>query len=267
MHSMPIPRGRAMMWIKLARRLDPHRTARHLAVMTRLIGLILSLGLTAQTALADCSTDAMLVFDGSASMSEIGFDITGPTRIEEARLAVAEAMPLIAPFRRIGLMVYGPGGQTACRGVSLRFEPQSNSAARIVSEVDALRPGGLTPLSEAVQQAAEVLDYQRQRATIVLVTDGNETCGGTPCRASEALRAQAQDLTVHVIGFRVTRDFFAWNNPEQTFGEDTVAKCFADRTGGLFVTTETVDELVDALQQTLGCPVIGQLGSAARRGN
>ncbi|MEL7100803.1 MAG: VWA domain-containing protein [Pseudomonadota bacterium] len=233
--------------------------------MQRVLGMILALGLTAQTALADCSTDAMLVFDGSASMSEIGFDITGPTRIEEARLAIAEAMPQIAPFRRIGLMTYGPGGQTACNGLSLRFAPQSNAAERVISEVDALRPGGLTPLSAAVERAAQVLDYQRQRATIVLVTDGNETCGGTPCAASRALVAGARDLTVHVIGFRVTRDFFAWNNPEQTFGADTVAKCFADRTGGLFVTAQTVDELVDALRQTLGCPVIGKGAPMARR--
>ena len=71
-------------------------------------------------------------------------------------------------------------------------------------------------------------------------------------------RATARDLVVHVIGFRADVDFFAWNNPEQDpLSSTTVASWLADQTGGLFVTTETVDELVAALQRTLGCPVIG----------
>lgn len=224
------------------------------------ITLILSAVLTTQTALADCSTDAMVVFDGSASMSEIGFDIQDATRIQEARIAMGRVMPQVEDLRRVGLVTYGPGGDTTCSGLSLRFAPQELAAARMATELENLRPRGLTPLTAAVELAAEALDYRRKRAVVVLVTDGNETCGGTPCAASRQMTAQALNLTVHVVGFRVTREFFKWNNPEQTFGEDTVAKCYADRTGGVFATAETVDELVDALQQTLGCPVIGKNG-------
>ena len=56
-------------------------------------------------------------------------------------------------------------------------------------------------------------------------------------------------------------DFFSWDNPEQQSYEDgkTVAKCLADRTGGLYVSTETVDELADALRVTLGCALIGRI--------
>ena len=42
-------------------------------------------------------------------------------------------------------------------------------------------------------------------------------------------------------------------------------RCLADETGGLFVKTDTVDELIDALQQTLGCPVIGKSTHRNRR--
>ena len=42
---------------------------------------------------------------------------------------------------------------------------------------------------------------------------------------------------------------------------NTVAKCLADRTGGLYVSTETVDELADALRVTLGCALIGKASS------
>lgn len=230
------------------------------------LALTLSAALAAQTALADCSTDAMVVFDGSASMSEIGFDVQDATRIEEARLAMGRVMPQVEPFRRIGLLTYGPGGADSCSGMVVRFPPTAFAGAEMVLELDALRPSGLTPLSAAVQRAADVLNYQHQPATVVLVTDGNETCGGRPCALGRSLAATGRDITVHVIGFRVSVDFFTWNNPEQDpHSAATIARCLADETGGVFVSTQTVDELVTALQDTLGCPVIGRDQGAARR--
>ena len=218
---------------------------------------------------ADCATDAMLVFDGSASMAEITLE-TGPrTRIAEARQAMARALPRVERVRRIGLLTYGPGPEGSCEGINLRLPPLDRAAASILAELERLDPNGLTPLSAAVERAADALDYRARPAVVVLVTDGNETCGGTPCATSRRMAVAAVDLTIHVIGFRATRDVFAWDSPEQQeFGGDTVAKCFADRTGGLFVDTRTVDELVDALDRTLGCPVVGALprpGAAAGR--
>ena len=213
---------------------------------------------TPMAQIGDCSVDAMLVFDGSASMDEISLE-TGPnTRIVEARQAIRRAMPNIAPYRRVGLLIYGPGPKGACQNLDLRFGPIAESAGPVIEAVDTLMPDGLTPLTAAVRQAAEALDYRNRAGVVVLVTDGNETCGGRPCEMAEALHATARDLTIHVIGFRAVVDFFAWNNPEQDAqNSTTVARCLADETNGLFVNTETVQELVAALQRTLGCPVIG----------
>lgn len=201
----------------------------------------------------------MLVFDGSASMFEIGLDTTVP-RIEDARIAVARIMPQVAPVRRIGLVTYGPGPLGPCQNIDLRFPPIADAAGPVVAAIDDLKPAGLTPLTDSVLAAAEALDYRRRPGIVVLVTDGNETCGGRPCALGEQLKAEASALTVHVIGFKVTADFWPWNNPEQPAGELTVARCLADRTGGMFVTTETVDELAEALRRTLGCPVVSWAG-------
>ncbi|WP_236687906.1 vWA domain-containing protein [Jannaschia aquimarina] len=211
-------------------------------------------------AASSCATDAMVVFDGSASMSEITFETGLKTRIVEAREAIERVMPEIEAYRRIGLMTYGPDGEDACSGIRLAFPPIDRAASLVVAELNALTPAGLTPLAAAVEQAAGVLSFRERPAIIVLVTDGNETCGGTPCALSNRLAAEARDLTIHVIGFRANRDFFAWDNPEQQiFAGDTVAKCLSDRTGGLFLGTETVDELEDALRITLGCPLTGSV--------
>lgn len=206
----------------------------------------------------DCTTDTMLVFDGSASMAEIGADAVRPTRIVEAREAVARLLPEVEAYRRIGLVTYGPGGTGPCNGIHLALPPQPRAAASVSAALDALEPAGLTPLADAVELAAEALDYRTRPAVVVLVTDGNETCGGRPCALSDRMAAQAEDLTVHVIGFRADGgDFFAWDNPEQRFGEDSVARCLADGTGGVFADTGDVEELVEALRVVLGCLVVG----------
>ncbi|MGX0977101.1 Ca-activated chloride channel family protein [Roseovarius sp. MBR-51] len=214
----------------------------------------------APMAATGCATDAMLVFDGSGSMAEVGHDPTAPTRIIEARVALRRVMPEIAPYRRIGLLSYGAGGSHPCSGITRHFGPMPDAGAAVVAGIEALTPGGLTPIAASVAAAAEVLGYRTQPGIVVLVTDGNETCGGTPCALGTALAAEARDLTVHVIGFRVVHDPFSWNSPEaQGYDGQTVAKCLADATGGLFVSTETVDELAAALRETLGCPLIGGL--------
>lgn len=206
-------------------------------------------------AVTGCARDAMLVMDGSASMDEKGFNPRTPTRIDDARAALTQAIPDITPVRRVGLLVYGPDGDEGCSGISLKFEPLADAGQAILDEVGALEPGGMTPIARSVEEAAAVLGRD---GIIVLVTDGNETCGGRPCELGAYL-AEHTRLTVHVIGFRVDFDPFAWNSPEAGVftGADSVARCLSDQTGGMYVNTETVEELAAALRQTLGCLVIG----------
>ena len=207
----------------------------------------------------DCASDAMVVFDGSGSMAEMGFNLLNEPRIHAARRAVRQVMPGLAATRRLGLIVYGPGQRQVCGHVDLRFSPIPDAAPRIIGAIEALAPDGETPLTEAVRQAADVLDFTRRPGVVVLVTDGKETCGGAPCQLAAQLAADAADLTVHVIGFKVEPPHFNWPSvraSERSVGT-TVAKCLADQTGGKYVSTETVEELAQALRETLGCQLIG----------
>lgn len=205
----------------------------------------------------------MIVFDGSGSMSEMGFNNLDEPRIFQARRAMRDSMPWIAKFRRIGLIIYGPGSGESCENIDLRFGPTPNAADLVINDVENLEPDGMTALSASVRQAAETLNYRERPAVVVLVTDGKETCGGTPCALTDQLVDEAQDLTIHVIGFKVRADFFSWDNPEQTDSQrvqaTTVAECMSEKTGGKYVSAETVQELSAALEGTLGCQVIGQL--------
>ena len=213
---------------------------------------------TSSSATDNCAADAMIVFDGSGSMAEMGFNDISEPRIFEARKAIADVTPDIARDRRLGLIVYGPNGIDECSGLDLRFAPKHEAARPIIDAVEALEPAGSTPLSEAVRMAAETLSYKTKPATILLITDGKETCGGKPCALAAELAATGADTTVHVIGFKVRGSFFNWDrqNDNDYNVAESVSRCLADRTGGTYTSAETLAQLIAAMRATLGCQLL-----------
>jgi len=199
----------------------------------------------------------MIVFDASGSMA--GNTVQGLfsdiTRIDEVRKALAEVLPHAAKFRKIGLITYGPGPYAQCN-VALDFRPIPNATEPIMSVVNAINPAGKTPLAEAVKRAAEVLAYQ---GTIVLLTDGEETCGGLPCDLGKEIKAVSTGrLTVHVIGYQLKG--FSWTGAQSILD----VKCLAEETGGLYITAQNRDDLIKAFDKTLGCPMMSAVGGVPR---
>ena len=174
----------------------------------------------------------MIVFDASGSMA--GNTVQGlfsdVTRIDEVRKALGQVLPAATKFRKVGLITYGPGPYLQCN-VALDFRPMPNAAQQIMSVVNALNPAGKTPLVKAVELAAEVLDYRSTRGTVVLLTDGEETCGGAPCALGKSLKANGR-LTVHVVGYQLKN--FRWTGA-QSFLD---VKCLAEETAGLYITAK-----------------------------
>ena len=119
--------------------------------------------------LPSCTEDAMLVFDASGSMSGNGWGYgsespTTVSRIDKVRSALAKVLPSVTRFRHVGLISYGPGPYNQCN-VHLNLEPTENAADQILREVNALIPAGRTPLTSAVEQAADVLTSARSPAS------------------------------------------------------------------------------------------------------
>jgi len=206
-----------------------------------------------------CTEDAMIVFDASGSMAgnlDQGIATLKP-RIDEVRSALAEILPTVAHLRRVGLITYGPGPGQQCN-VKLDLKPTVNAASVIMRTLDDLTPAGRTPLTSAVAEAADVLDYRKSPGVIVVVTDGEETCGASPCDLGKKLHAAAEQLTVHIIGFRMKG--FSWT------GENSIldAKCLAQENNGLYISADNKDDLVAALKATLECPMTSENSAAPR---
>lgn len=194
---------------------------------------------------ASCQTDAMIVFDASGSMGATDYSLKVP-RIDRVKQSMARVLPEVAPVRRLGLIVYGEGAYNDCTSIKLHLRPMRNAAGPILDIIERIDPRGRTPLTESVRLAAETLDYTTRDAVVVLLTDGEETCGGDPCKTAAGLEAAGRNLTVHVVGYRSEE------------GSYFKARCMAEETGGKYYSVSTEDELIDALRKTLGCPFLTQ---------
>lgn len=198
----------------------------------------------------------MLVFDGSGSMATLAAEAPFARRIDDARVALQRSLPRFAPYRNVGLVVYGPGPLGPCDNVTVQLQPQPDADLAILGAVSGLEPAGDTPLAQAVDAAVGTL-ATRGGGDVVVITDGRQTCGD-PCPAAAGYAAQ--NITVHVIGFKIDENFERWPGYYAESGglKREPSRCLSDATDGIFVITNTVDELTDALQETMGCAVVGR---------
>ncbi|MCB1576320.1 MAG: VWA domain-containing protein, partial [Xanthomonadales bacterium] len=126
----------------------------------------------------------MLVLDASGSMwGQIG----GKTKVEIARETVAEVLGNWKSENALGLVAYGHRRKGDCSDIETLIEPGPLDRAAFMATVNGLNAKGMTPLSAAVRHAAETLRSSERKATVILVSDGEETCNLDPCAVGAEL--------------------------------------------------------------------------------
>lgn len=178
----------------------------------------------------------IIVMDGSGSMWG---QIEGRPKLEIARETVGSVLGTIPADQEVGLMAYGHRDRGNCSDIELMVSPAAGTGAEIAARVNEMRFQGKTPLSEAVRQAAEALRFGVEAATVVLVTDGLETCEADPCALGRDLEAAGLNFTAHVIGFGLTG------------AEGAQVACLATETGGQYLQASDAGGLAAALSATV----------------
>ena len=179
---------------------------------------------------------AILVLDGSGSMWG---QIDSKPKIQIAQKVIAELLDGWSPNVELGVIAYGHREKGNCSDIETLVAIGLVDAAAINATISNLNPKGKTPLTDAVRLAAKELRSEEEKATIILVSDGLETCEADPCAVSSELEAAGIDFTVHVIGFGTT--------PE----ENQQLQCLADNTGGQFLGANNAMELQEAMAETV----------------
>ena len=177
----------------------------------------------------------MLVLDASGSMWG---QIQGRPKIEIAREAVGNMLQAWPRNQQLGLMAYGHRSKGDCADIEVLRQPGVLDAAAVQKTVNALQPKGMTPISASVRMAAEQLKFTERKATVILISDGEETCHADPCALGAELEKLGVDFTAHVVGFDL---------PKGKAREQL--QCLAKATGGQYVEARDAAELNKALGQ------------------
>ena len=199
----------------------------------------------------------VLVLDASGSMWG---QIEGKPKIVIAKEVMTELIDKMPADFQTGLMVYGHRRKGDCKDIEMVVPVGPHNGAAIKAKIQAISPKGKTPLSEAVRQAAQALRYTEERATVILVSDGLETCDVDPCALAAELAMSGVDFTVHVIGFDISKE------------DQGRLRCLADKTGGLFLAADDAGSLREALFKTVEevkappPPVVEEPGRAVLKG-
>ena len=200
-------------------------------IQTLAMAAILATGFGSTQATAQ---DVMVVYDASGSMWG---QIDGVTKIEIAREVLGDLVNQWSADTNLGLVAYGHRREGDCGDIETVIAPQPISPATFTEAVNAINPLGRTPLSAAVEHAAEELVYLENPATVVLISDGIENCEADPCALASHLEERGIAFTTHVIGFDVASEEYAQ------------LSCIAENTGGIFVPASNAGELADALAE------------------
>ncbi len=197
---------------------------------------LLALALTPAFAATPNDGQVMIVLDGSGSMWG---QIDGKPKLEIARETLAAVLADTPAGTELGLLAYGHRSKGDCKDIQLVVPAGKGTAPAIGAAAAKMKFLGMTPLSDAVTQAARELRHTERRATVVLITDGLETCKADPCAVGKALEESGVDFTAHVVGFGLSAE------------EGKQVACLAENTGGRYFAAGDAASLAAALSETV----------------
>jgi Ca-activated chloride channel family protein len=139
----------------------------------------------------------------------------------------------------VGLRLYGhreaSTSPKTCTDTQLVVPIRPINRDAIVKAAERVKPRGETPLVYSVLQAPG--DLKRfGGGSVILITDGEESCKGDPVKAADELKASGLDVRLNIVGFAI-----AGKAVQKTLTS------FAESTGGRFYTAQSGAALAQAL--------------------
>ncbi len=178
--------------------------------------------------------EMMIVLDGSGSMwGKVGSE----TKIEIARKVLQQVVPSLPQEVKFGLAAYGHNRKGDCSDIEIVIPPGSDDKEQLLKKALALQPKGKTPIADTLQQVTELLRTKENETTIVLVSDGEETCNDDPCGAVKQMKESGIKFVLHVVGFDV-------NDSQQQ-----QLRCLAEAGGGNYYSAEGASALLASFEQ------------------
>ncbi len=181
-----------------------------------------------------------IVFDSSRSMNE---PMENQTKLEIAKKSIVTVADQITPGALVGLRVFGTtpvkdNVRESCFDSTMLMPIASFDKPSLIMKVMQLQAYGQTPLGYSLELAGKDFNPSPDvKKTIILISDGEESCGKNPVAVVKNLQAQGIDLKVHAIGLAVD--------------ERTKAQLqeISQITGGTYQDAKNASELKQSLQE------------------
>ncbi len=182
---------------------------------------------------------AIIVFDASGSMWA---QVEGKTKIAIAKETLSNLVTDWDQSKQLGLLAYGHRKKGDCNDIETLVPVGNINKQTAISTVNKINPKGKTPISASLKMAADELKFTEDNATVILISDGKETCNADPCGTAAELEKMGINFTAHVIGFAVDK-----TTTKQL-------QCIAENTGGKYFPANNAKQLNDALKEVVEQP-------------
>ncbi|WP_413752293.1 VWA domain-containing protein [Streptomyces sp. R-74717] len=182
-----------------------------------------------------------LVLDVSGSMRTR--DIDGQSRMAAAKQAFNEVLDAVPEQVELGIRTLGadyPGDdrKVGCKDTKQLYPVGPLDRTEAKTAVATLAPTGWTPIGPALLGAADDLEGGDSTRRIVLISDGEDTCGPLdPCEVARDIAARGIHLVIDTLGLV----------PNAKIREQLT--CIAEATGGTYTAVQHTDELSGRVKQ------------------
>jgi hypothetical protein len=180
------------------------------------------------------------ILDASGSMK--GQLQDGTIKQEAAREVLTARIESFPPEAHIGLRAYGHNldwqGQEeeSCQDIELIAPVETGQVERIASWLQSADARGMTPLANSIRMALDdFVDDPDRVNSIVMISDGIDTCDGNPCMLVEEAKAGGVNFKMHVIGMDVDAE------------TRTQLECIARASEGIYRDARSAKELNQSL--------------------
>ncbi|MGQ4491374.1 VWA domain-containing protein [Streptomyces sp. SAS_281] len=204
-------------------------------------GLGSALPASADETPAKASPKVELVLDVSGSMRTR--DIDGQSRMSAAKQAFNEVLDAVPEQVQLGIRTLGadyPGDdrKVGCKDTKQLYPVGPLDRTEAKTAVATLAPTGWTPIGPALLGAADDLEGGDSTRRIVLISDGEDTCGPLdPCEVARDIAARGIHLVIDTLGLV----------PNAKIRQQLT--CIAEATGGTYTAVQHTDELSGRVKQ------------------
>ena len=183
-----------------------------------------------------CTENPLILYilDGSGSMWG---RVEGKIKIQAAKEVMTTLIEETPEGIDCGIMVYGHRKKGDCSDIELIVPMGTLQKDAAIQKIKCITPKGKTPISDSITMAVNKLKDKEAASTIVLISDGIETCGKDPCAVVKKLKKSGIHFVMHVVGFNVKAD-----------AAEQLA-CIAEGGGGKYFSTNNATDLLAAMNQ------------------